>query len=227
MSVIHKLSITFLSILIFTGCSSKTTGLDDSGNSGESTDPAKQEDRSADGKPAQYNDMDLADYFLPDTSKAHFQGEENKIANLDIDYAQPYKNYVIVHESYNGTLTRYIYKIEDDQILQLNQRVVELKEDFPSLEEVEKMESNGIYLKKPFEVGTKFDDWEIVETGIKVETPYQTFENAFVIETMSQNALIRKYFVEGFGEVKRESVMNTTDGDKVQDTSVLSSVTKP
>ena len=227
MKKIQIIWIALLSLLLVTGCTNKTTGLDDSGNSGESTDPAKQEDQSAVGKPAQYNEIALSDYFLPDTSKAHFQGDENKIANLDIDYAQPYKNYVIVHESYNGTLTRYIYKIEENQIMQLNQRVVELKEDFPSLEEVEKMEPNGIYLKKPFEVGTRFDEWEIIETKVKVDTPYQTFENAFIIETKSKDAQIRKYFVEGFGEVKREKVMNTADGDEVQETLELSSVTKP
>ena len=41
---------------------------------------------------------------------------------------------------------------------------------------------SGVYLKKPFEVGTKFDKWKIVETDVTVETPYKTFEHAFVIE---------------------------------------------
>ena len=36
------------------------------------------------------------------------------------------------------------------------------------------------------------------------------FDHAFVIEMKTDDFVNRKYFVEGFGEVKRESIM--TDG---------------
>lgn len=216
-----------LSALIISGCSSKTTGLNNSGNSGESTDPDNKHGEINNEKPEQVNEPALVDYFLPDSSKAQFKGTGNEYADLDIDYAHPYKNYVIVHENNGGSLIRYIYKIEDDQILNLEQKVVDLKEDFPSLQEIEKMKPNGIYLKKPFEVGTTFDNWEIVETDVTVETPYKTFNSAFVIESKSEDVINRKYIVEGYGEVKRDSVMKMANGEEYQVTSTLASVSQP
>lgn len=220
----NLLMIMSICSLFVVGCSPATTDLNNSGNSGESAQPNEKTDKEITDAA---KESELVDYFLPDTSKAMFIGEGNEYADLDIDYAHPFKNYVIVHENNGGTLIRYIYKIESDQILRLDQRVIELKEDFPSLDELQAMEPNGIYLEKPFEVGTIFDEWKIVETDITLETPYQTFDHVFVIESTSDDAVNRKYFAKGFGEVKRESVMTMTNGEEYKVTSTLSSVSKP
>lgn len=220
----HLLAVIGICIVLMVGCSPATTDLNNSGNSGESAKPDEKTDEEITDEAAE---SELADFFLPDTSKAMFIGEGNEYADLDIDYAQPYKNYVIVHENNGGTLIRYIYKIEKDQILKLDQRVIELKEDFPSLDELQAMQPNGVYLSKPFEVGASFDEWKIVETDVTLETPYQTFDQVFIIESESEDAVNRKYFVEGYGEVKRESVMTMTNGEEYKVTSTLSSVSKP
>ena len=67
------------------------------------------------------------------------------------------------------------------------------------------------------------DDWRITKTGETVETPFRTFENAFVIEQQGTDAINRKYFVQGFGEVKREAIQ-TTEGSELTVTSTLESV---
>lgn len=215
--------------LIASGCTNKTTSLNNSGNSGETTNPNEQKDDAQDSKekPNQ-NDQTLLDYFLPAGSTARFRGEGNEFAKLDIDFAHPYEDYVILHENNGGAVIRRIYKIEKDQILKMEEKSVDLHEDFPSLQEINAMKPIGIYLKKPLEVGTKFDTWKIVETDVTVETPYQTFDHAFVIEEKGEDFVNRKYFAEGFGEVKRESIMKTVDQDEdFIVTSTLESVTKP
>ncbi|MCG7345229.1 hypothetical protein MHZ92_13880 [Sporosarcina sp. ACRSL] len=215
--------------LIASGCTNKTTSLNNSGNSGETTNPKGQtENNEVQTEKANPNDRTLVDFFLPAGSTARFRGEGNEFAKLDIDFAHPYENYVILHENNGGTVIRKIYKIEPNQITTLEQRPVDLHEDFPSLEEIEKMEPIGIYLKKPFEVGTTFDDWEIIETDVKVDTPFQKFDHALIIEQKGEGFVNRTYLVEGFGEVKRESIMDTVDPDeKYIVTSTLESVTKP
>ena len=52
-------------------------------------------------------------------------------------------------------------------------------------------------MQKPFEVGTTFNQWTIVETDATVETPYQQFEHVLVIEMKENDFTNRKYFAEG------------------------------
>ncbi|WP_262173083.1 hypothetical protein [Saccharococcus sp. Marseille-Q5394] len=213
--------------LIASGCTNKTTSLNNSGNSGETTKPNEQQGNSngSNTKPNQ-NDQSLLEFFLPAGSTARYQGEGNEFAKLDIDFAHPYEDYVILHENNGGAVIRRIYKIEKEQILKMEEKPVDLHEDFPSLQDINAMEPIGIYLKKPLNVGTEFGNWKIVEKDVTVETPYQTFDHAFVIEEKGDDFVNRKYFVEGFGEVKRESIMETVDEEYIV-TSTLESVTKP
>ncbi|MCM3709666.1 hypothetical protein [Sporosarcina luteola] len=213
--------------LIASGCTNKTTSLNNSGNSGETTKPNEQPGNTeeSDTKPNQ-NDQSLLDFFLPAGSTARYKGEGNEFAKLDIDFAHPYEDYVILHENNGGAVIRRIYKIEKEQILKIEEKPVDLHEDFPSLQDINAMEPIGIYLKKPLNVGTVFGNWKIVEKDVTVETPYQTFDHAFVIEEKGEDFVNRKYFVEGFGEVKRESIMKSVDEEYIV-TSTLESVTKP
>ncbi|WP_432358880.1 hypothetical protein [Sporosarcina sp. UB5] len=216
---------SLLIALIASGCTNNTTSLNNSGNSGETEKPTNQNEETE--KPDQNNQSLLA-YFLPDGSNAKFKGEGNEFAQLDIDFAHPYEDYVILHEDNGGATMRRIFKIENDSVLKMEEKMVDMNENFPSLQEIKAMEPIGIYLRMPIEVGTSFDGWEIVETDVQVETPYETFKNAFVIEQKGDGFVNRKYFVEGFGEVKRESIMKMDNGDEDYIvTSTLESVTKP
>ena len=120
---------------------------------------------------------------------------------------RPFENYIVIHENNGGSLVRHIYKIEPDKISILEEMTVDLYERLPFPEELDAMKPTGVYLEKPLEKGTTFGTWTIVEMDATVETPYQKFDNAFVIEMKTEDFVNRKYFVEGYGEVKRESIM--------------------
>lgn len=211
-----------VAVLVFSGCSNKQpTALDNSGSTngtiGEGV--VKESESESDGE------ISLTDLFLPDGSKAHYQGEGNEFAELDVEVTRPFENYVVVHENNGGSLVRHIYKIEPDQISILDEKTVDLVKDFPSQAELDAMNPTGVYLKKPLKKGTTFDTWTIVEMDTTVDTPYKKFDHAFVIEMKTDDFVNRKYFVEGFGEVKRESIMQTDDGEFIV-TSTLKTVDK-
>lgn len=211
-----------VAVLVFSGCSKKQpTALDNSGSTNGTIgeDVVKESESERDGE------ISLTDLFLPDGSKAHYLGEGNEFAELDVEVARPFENYVIVHENNGGSLVRHIYKIEPDKISILDEKTVELVKDFPSQAELDAMKPTGVYLKKPFKKGTTFDTWTIVEIDTTVDTPYKKFDHAFVIEMKTDDFVNRKYFVEGFGEVKRESIMQTDDGEFIV-TSTLKTVDK-
>lgn len=211
-----------VAVLVFSGCSKKQpTALDNSGSTNGTVGEGvvKESESEKDGE------ISLTDLFLPDGSKAHYLGEGNEFAELDVEVARPFENYVIVHENNGGSLVRHIYKIEPDKISILDEKTVELIKDFPSQAELDAMIPTGVYLKKPLKKGTTFDTWTIVEMDTTVDTPYQKFDHAFVIEMKTDDFVNRKYFVEGFGEVKRESIMQTDDGEFIV-TSTLKTVDK-
>lgn len=206
---------------IFTGCTkNRTTALDNSGSSDKGIITEDTESKEL----VTPTDMAMNKFFLSDGSKAHYQGEGNEFAELDIEVAHPYENFVIIYENNGGSFVRYIYKIEHDEILILDKQIVGEKTDFPSQSELEAMTSTGIYLKMPFVKGTTFDNWTIVDADITIATPYQTFDHVFVIEQQEKDSINRKYFAEGFGEVKRESIMTTVDGSEYIVTSTLKAV---
>ena len=62
------------------------------------------------------SEISLTDFFLPDGSNAHYLGEGNEFAELDIEVTHPFEDYVIIHENNGGSLVRHIYKIETDKI---------------------------------------------------------------------------------------------------------------
>ncbi len=211
-----------VAVLVFSGCSKKQpTALDNSGSTNGTVGEGvvKESESEKDGE------ISLTDLFLPDGSKAHYLGEGNEFAELDVEVARPFENYVIVHENNGGSLVRHIYKIEPDKISILDEKTVDLVKDFPSQAELDAMIPTGVFLKKPLKKGTTFDTWTIVEMDTTVETAYKKFDHAFVIEMKTDDFVNRKYFVEGFGEVKRESIMQTDDGEFIV-TSTLKTVDK-
>ena len=122
--------------------------------------------------------ISMRDYFPPDGSKGHFKGEGNELADFDIDVSQPHENYFVVFEHNKDKYLRRIFKIQTDRIDLLDSKVVAVGKDFPSLKELDAMNPISVYLQQPLSVGTVFGGWTIIQTGVKVETPYQVFDNA-------------------------------------------------
>lgn len=179
------------------------------------------------GVPRQNDDvvMPMSDFFLKDGTKAHFKGEGNEFAGFTMEITQPYENFFIVYENNGGIFLRRIFSATEKQIYILDESTVDYKDEFPSLAELEDMTPKGIYLQKPLKVGATFDLWTVVDIDATVETPYRTFTNAIVIEQKEEHVTNRKYFVQDFGEVKRESIQ-TTNGKEFVVTSELESVSK-
>ena len=210
MRKINLIIFLLTAVLVISGCTKKQpTALDNSGSTNGTIgeDVVKESESEKDGE------ISLTDLFLPDGSKAHYEGKGNEFAELDVEVSRPFEDYVVIHENNGGSLVRHIYKIEPDKISILEEMAVELVKDFPSKEELDAMNPIGIYLEKPLKIGTTFDTWTIVEVDTTVDTPYKKFDHAFVIEMKTKDFVNRKYFVEGFGEVKREAVMKMEDGE--------------
>lgn len=180
------------------------------------------------GTPHQNDDvvMPMRDFFLKDGTKAHYKGEGNEFAGFTMEIAQPYENYFIVYENNGGIFLRRIYSVTDNQIYILDETTVDYKDEFPSLDELTQMTPTGIYLQKPLKVGATFDLWTVVQIDATVETPYRTFNDAIVIEKKDKHAINRKYFVQGFGEVKREAIQISEEGEEFTVTSELESISQ-
>lgn len=171
-------------------------------------------------------DIPLSDLFLPDGTHAHYKGDGNEFAELDIEVTKINDTYVIIDENNGGVLLRTVYGIQDDQIVTLSEEPIDLDEPLPTVEDLSQLEPIEVYFQQPVEEGSTFGDWTIVETAAPVETPYKTFDNAIVVEMKDEGFINRKYFVTNYGEVKRESIMKA-DGNDEQDfivTSTLESI---
>lgn len=235
-------------LLLMPACSKlngqDVTTPDNSGNSGERTpiDNGKDsggkenqadnrtnaaEDTSAGDKNSRVQNPDMMAYFLPHGSKVHYEGEGNEYAEMDMQIYHPYEDIVMVYENNGGALVRKLYKVEKDKILRLDEETVDTESNAPPLDDIKKMQSQGIYLQRPFEKGASFERWTVTDTDATVETPYRTFKHAVVLEEKDEKYVNRRYFVEEYGEVKRESVMKTKNDDEHVITSSMESVTKP
>lgn len=210
------------SLLLMTGCTNKTTSLDNSGDTnGIVKDERTPSENEATTKDSVQSDVEasMTDYFPPDGTTAHYQGEGNEFAELDITFHRPFENYVILHENNGGALLRKVYRIDENQIFTLSNEIIENESDFPSLEELEAMEPIDTYLEAPFTKGKTFSTWKVTETGQSLETPYKVFTDVFIIEETAEGATNRKYFAPGFGEIKREALM---EGDFVVTSTLVS-----
>ncbi|WP_303965318.1 hypothetical protein [Sporosarcina ureae] len=216
-------------LLVLAGCSNKpATSIDGKTESSETGTEGKTDDKTdQQNDDANLTDVSLMEYFLPDGSSAHYKGVGNEYAELDITVARPTQDYVVIHENNGGTFVQKVYKLNGDEIQVLQEEHIELDAGVPPVEELESMEPIRTYLKGPIEVGTTFDDWKIVEMNASVETPYQQFEDAVVIEQAGEDFVNRIYIVKDFGEVKRESTMSIEGEEEFVVTSSLETVTQP
>lgn len=217
------LLIALSTTLLFAGCTLNRSQVegdlpkDHKGNLTENLNPDK-EGNPSDGTTTKVetpSEIEMRSFFLPAGSVARYQGEGIEYATLKVEYAQPFQNYFVLHENNGGALIRKVYRVNEDKIEILEETVVNQEESVPMLADLEKLNPIGVYLMKPFEVGTEFGTWKITEIDATVETPYRKFTDAIVIEEVLDNAVNRKYFVSGIGEVKRESIMDTKDGEYV------------
>lgn len=216
--------------IILGGCANKPP-VKNAGN--EDNDTPLVEDKTE--TPEEENDIEesdgdiqkeisMRDFFLPDGLNAHYVGEGNEFAELDIEITEPFDDFIITYENNGGSYMQMIYKIGVNKIDLLSQEMIEFDPDVPTLEELQQMDSIETYLQQPFIAGETFGDWTIIEVDATVETPYDTFDNTIVIEHVDSDFTNRKYFVAGTGEIKRETIMQLENEEDFIVTSTLQSI---
>ncbi len=169
----------------------------------------------------------LLDYFLPDISSAYYEGIGNEFAEMVSTTSRVGQNYVIIHEDNGGSYIQKVYKLDGDKILLVKNEPVEMNGSLPTLSELDAMVPIRTYLEEPIEVGTTFNSWTIIETDASLDTPFQQFEDVVVMEEVDGEFTNRIYLAEGFGEVKRESIMEISGEPDFVVTSTLENVTEP
>lgn len=163
-------------------------------------------------------------FFMEDGVTAQFKGDGNEFAALTVRTEHPAEDYVALYEDNGGTVMLKVYRLSDDRVDLVKEEPEFYDEYNPTLEELEALETISTYLEFPLEEGNTIGDRTVVETGATVETPYDTFDDAIVLESESaENTINRWYFVEGYGEVKREYIAQE-DGEEFKVSSVLESV---
>jgi len=224
-----KLSLMLIGMsLIAFACTPKTlddppANVDKENNNGEELDSGETGSNKDDDEQSLL-DIPMSEFFLSSGAKAHYKGEGNEFAELDIEVKVLDKQYVVVDEDNGGVSIRTIYQIQEDKISILSSDPIDFDDPIPTSDMISKMKPLEIYLQKPFEVGSSFGKWTITETDATTETPFKTFSDVIVIEMDEDDFINRKYFAQGFGEIKREAIMKTENNDDFIVTSTLQSV---
>lgn len=152
--------------------------------------------------------LPLRAYFMKDGTVASFEGEGNEYATYTTRTKYLDKNFVSVTEDNGGTTMLSIYRIEGDQVLLVWQEPEQYDDMKASELDLESLVPMQVYLRAPLEKGKKFDEWVVADTNATLVTPYKTFNNVLVTEFKSEDGINRRYFAKGYGEIKREYIMN-------------------
>lgn len=224
--------LTIFALLFLIGCSDNTEK--QTVDSPPPTEEVKEEPTTNDEQPTpdeQVKDetttLDFKQFFKPDNTTATFLGEGNEFASYTEKTKWLSDQFVATVIDNGGAVTMRVYRVFKDRIDKVYDELVEGIPNevvYPELSQLENAQVIDTFLAGPIEVGTTFGKWKIIEIGTTLETPYKTFENVFVIEETGDGYVNRKYFVEGYGDVKTESIMNTDQDEEFIVTSTLESI---
>ena len=165
------------------------------------------------------------DYFMPDGSTATFLGEGNEYASFTLRTVYLEGEHIAVYEDNGGTVMLKVYRLSKEKIdLVLEQG--EFYEDYSATaEELEALGPIRTYLTFPLEIGTVIGERTVIETDAIVETPFENFEQVTVLESGGEEgSIVKTYFAEGYGEVKREFRMQEEEQEEFVVTSVLEKI---
>lgn len=168
--------------------------------------------------------VDLSNFFMEDGAVANYLGDGNEYASYRARTQWHNENSVSIYEDNGGTTVLRTYRITEESIDLIKEEGEFYDEFNPSDEELRSLPKLSTLLQLPLEEGKLFDDWMIISVNQTIDTPYQTFEKGILLEkTDESGAIQRKYYVSGFGEIKREFIMND-DEIEFSVTSTLESV---
>ena len=192
----------------------------------ENTEQPTVEDPEPAGDPQEVP-ASLLDYFLPDISSAYYEGEGNEFAEMVTTTSRVGQEYVIIHEDNGGSYIQTVFRLDGDKILLVKNEPVDMTGSLPPQSELDALTPIRTYLQEPIAVGTTFNGWTIIETDASLATPFRQFEDVVVMEEIDGDFTNRIYLAEGFGEVKRESIMEISGEPDFVVSSTLENVTEP
>ncbi|QCR32424.1 hypothetical protein [Lysinibacillus sp. SGAir0095] len=172
-------------------------------------------------------EIDFMHYFKPAESIATFIGDGNEFASFTEKTTYLSSNYVATIIDNGGAVTMKVYRVDENEILLVMDKLVEgMPEDadYPKIEDLDKLPVLDTFLAGPIEVGTTFKNWSIIETDSELVTPYQTFDDVFIIEETGDGFKNRKYIVEDYGVVKTEAIMSENSSEQFIVTSTLEDI---
>lgn len=227
-----KFFLLFLTLLLLVACTDRQVANDE-----ENSSPSDEKSIEEDNKPTNSNSkdelleptVDFKKYFKPAASTATFLGEGNEYASYTVKTKWLSDKYVSNVVDNGGATVLDIYRIEDTKIVKVYNKVVDTLPDqfeYPDVHILDSLPVIETYLSSPIKVGTTFGKWKIVETNVTLQTPFKLFKQVFVIEEVSEDYTNRKYFVEGYGEIKSESIMETENGEQYIVSSTLENISK-
>ncbi len=199
-----------LLMLLLGGCGTDTT---DSEVPGE--EEPKEEPEEVENDPYRF--------FMEDGTTAHFKGEGNEFAEFTVRTVYLAENHLAIYEANGGTTVLKVYRIEGDAADLVLEQPEFYEEYKPTLEELNALQPNARYFELPINVGDQVNGKEVVLLDALAETPFKNFDQAIMTEKLEKDgAIVRTYFVEGYGEVKREFIM----GEGADEFRVTSSLEK-
>lgn len=204
----------FLLILMLGACGAETT-----------PDPEIPEEEGQQPEEEQEEDKNNAyRFFMEDGTTAYFKGEGNEFAQLTVRTVFLEENHIAVYEANGGTTVLKVYRIEGNAADLVLEQPEFYEEYNPSIEELQGLEPIARYIELPINVGDQVNGKEVVLLDALAETPFKNFDQAIMTEKLEKDgAIVRSYFVEGYGEVKREFIMGE-GSDEFRVTSSLETI---
>lgn len=178
----------------------------------EVTDNEEQETNSEETN-EETSTISMKDIFPANDAKLYFKGDGNEFAELNVELTYLGDDYIVKRENNGGAFIQTVFKISEEKIEVIKDHVIDLDEPKPTIEQLEDAEVIVVYLSQPIEEGATFDGWEIIETDAELETAFKDFMNVIVIENIDNEFTNRRYIVPGYGEVKRENIMEMEEED--------------
>lgn len=213
--VYYGILITFIGILAFSAnlWSSKFTN-----ENGQLTEPglvvpSEKEDK---GTTLEKGDgyEELKQYFPPHGAEAIFLGGfENGGSTTQTYWLNEHHVQQIM--SNDGGSVESVYRINGSKVEIVYQEMVDSTSGRLqwTTEELNKLPNGELFLEAPLKKGDKYGDWTIIDTLGKVTTTYGEFTNVLIFESIKDDYRMKRYYVQGYGEVKWENdFMNEESG---------------
>ena len=139
MRKIKLLLLLFSALIILIGCTQKNNdnppdanNTNSNSNEEEKSDDEttgdveeKQDDQTTENEKESEKELSMINFFLPNGSSAHYEGDGNEFAELTIEVTHIGDKFVVIDENNGGALIRKIYQVESEKIETLSEDAID------------------------------------------------------------------------------------------------------